>query len=1024
MPIAILHLSDIHISSKSDHILKRSEAIAAALRPYLPSAQAVIILLSGDIAQSGQVEEYALAEMLLYEITDHIANETSVPIGVICAPGNHDCDFTSNQDVRNAVIAAAQKGVTPSLVESAISVQKAFVEFQKRVSTGTETPDSDALWATHRVEVGGRVVVIDVLNASWMSTRYEQQGGLIFPFEMYRGQRDLASDVRLTTLHHPFNWYSQSNHHQFRGYINNLADFVFTGHEHQSAGREVNDAEYGVCHYIEGAVLQSRTDDTLSGMNIVLIDLNASSYRYIPLQLEREKYLPTTLQESWEKFRSVEKKSANAFPFTESFRRMLDDPGATLGHPSGAAVNLKDIFVYPDLDSRTESASARVRGRAVQKFRSRNLCDIKSIEQDILLEGGEFSGKTRLLYALLDSYHESGLLPLLVKGRDIRKHSAEDMDKIVRQAITAQYGAGKVEDYLQSPRSQRVLLLDDLDLSPVKGNFRITAIDSLKAYFSRALVTVGENFEIAEFIDGSTESGASSDRQYKQYRISPFGYERRAELVRKWFGIGRDPTQTVNQGLKVFDDAQTLIEGSRLQHIAPSVPIYVLSLLQASSSGMSKDLHNSSFAHYYHMLIVGALERGGFKPDEMNPFIAACTHLSWFIQKRGSEQCVTRQQFEEFVENYSRVWTKTDANELLKVLTSTRVLENDGDAVAFAYPYAYYYFLGRYASIYIKDEEVVSYLNHCVSHLYVRECANTLLFLAHHSGHSEVLLQLVASIRSHFSDKAPMTLSREDVAGVSSLLSEAPRIMFKARAPSAYRDEIAKHKDEQETGDGLVDSPSAERSLFEDLVSLSKSVEIVGTLLTHQFPNFKNMDKNEAVREVFDSVLRAIREMYSYFEKDPEGLVRVLTTQLSKRTGLTPDKAERQARLAIGLLLRTITTSFLAMAASAVKSPVLSAHVNVVVGSEPTFAYRLIRLAQQLQTPHRLPRIEVEKLMKEEGTNPCVAGPLQLLMLQRLYMYETEHDDRDWAISTLQLGHIEPKLHGGESRWRQLPKSL
>jgi hypothetical protein len=423
------------------------------------------------------------------------------------------------------------------------------------------------------------------------------------------------------------------------------------------------------------------------------------------------------------------------------------------------------------------------------------------------------------------------------------------------------------------------------------------------------------------------------------------------------------------------------------------------------------------------MLIVSALERGGVKPEEMNAYIAACTHLSWFIQKNGEEQRITLQKFDEFVDAYSREWTKTDSETLLKILTSTRLLDHDGDAIAFTYPYAYYYFLGRYASVSIKSEEVVTYLRHCVSNLYVRECANTLLFLAHHSGHGEVLVQLVASIRSHFSDKTPMSLSRQDVVGVSSLLSAAPRVTFKARAPAAYRDEIARHKDEQGTGDGLVDQPSAERSLFDDLVSLSKSVEIMGTLLTHQFPNFRNADKEEAVREVFDGVLRAIREMYSYFEGDPEGLVRVLAAQLSKRADMPLDKAEQQSRLAIGLLLRAITTSFLVMAASAVKSPVLSAHVNVVVGKEPTFAYRLIRLAQQLQTPQRLPRIEVEKLMKDEGTNPCVAGPLQLLMLQRLYMYQTDHDDRDWAISTLQLGGNETNLHGGEKRWRQLSRS-
>jgi hypothetical protein len=46
-------LSDIHIATSSDYVLQGFEEIAAATRPFLPEATMVILIVSGDIVQSG-----------------------------------------------------------------------------------------------------------------------------------------------------------------------------------------------------------------------------------------------------------------------------------------------------------------------------------------------------------------------------------------------------------------------------------------------------------------------------------------------------------------------------------------------------------------------------------------------------------------------------------------------------------------------------------------------------------------------------------------------------------------------------------------------------------------------------------------------------------------------------------------------------------------------------------------------------------------------------------------------------------
>jgi 3',5'-cyclic AMP phosphodiesterase CpdA len=64
MNLVILHLSDIHFRDQSDSIFKRVEALIASLRPYVPNAACIVIVISGDIAQSGAAAEYKLATRL------------------------------------------------------------------------------------------------------------------------------------------------------------------------------------------------------------------------------------------------------------------------------------------------------------------------------------------------------------------------------------------------------------------------------------------------------------------------------------------------------------------------------------------------------------------------------------------------------------------------------------------------------------------------------------------------------------------------------------------------------------------------------------------------------------------------------------------------------------------------------------------------------------------------------------------------------------------------------------------------
>ena len=253
MKLLVLHLSDIHFQKSTDPVLKRVPAILAATRPYLPNVRLIIVVVSGDIAQSGSKDEYRLATRFFADLRGRMKGEASVPLHFVVAPGNHDCDFRDDQSVRHLVVGEILKKSGPigsSFLNTTTKVQKEFFSFRRGLHSEPALAKDDPLWSCYRFSLDHFKVSFDVLNASWISTRYEQQGDLLFPYERYAELNHGEDDLRICVLHHPFNWYSQSNYREFRSFVHRRCDFILTGHEHHGAFRETEDAADGSCIYV------------------------------------------------------------------------------------------------------------------------------------------------------------------------------------------------------------------------------------------------------------------------------------------------------------------------------------------------------------------------------------------------------------------------------------------------------------------------------------------------------------------------------------------------------------------------------------------------------------------------------------------------------------------------------------------------------------------------------------------------------------------------------------------------------
>jgi len=134
--ISILQLSDIHFKKENNSILKKKEKIFDAIKNEIDNSKYLFIVFTGDIAFSGQACEYYEAELFIESLKELIENyNRDIKIEFIFTPGNHDCDFSKNKDVRNLIIdniIIDPKKITSELIDTCVSVQEEYLEFIKK----------------------------------------------------------------------------------------------------------------------------------------------------------------------------------------------------------------------------------------------------------------------------------------------------------------------------------------------------------------------------------------------------------------------------------------------------------------------------------------------------------------------------------------------------------------------------------------------------------------------------------------------------------------------------------------------------------------------------------------------------------------------------------------------------------------------------------------------------------------------------------------------------------------------------
>lgn len=1000
MTYLIIHLSDIHIKSASNPILLRSKEVASAAFKHLPNASHIFLAVSGDIAFSGRTEQYKLATDFIEGIQTELKQEYQGEISIIVCPGNHDCDFEKNTPSRDIFLQHLEnKGtdkIDNAIIEACIAPQSDFFAFQTAIETSS--PSNKAiLWRRTTFENNGKTIAFNSINLAWNSKLKEAPGSINFPLQTCEPIDDKAN-TEIVMMHHPLNWINQHSYREFRTHIRKLASIVITGHEHQGTAGLNIDFESGQSAYIEGGVLQNEKytlED--SSFNIILIDPIEDQFSYSKLIWNGTLYKEQE-QGAWSNLFRLPEKTKNNFNISPSFQQKLDDPGIYLKHPVKPTLFLHDIFIFPDLRRMGESEDRRR-----SYVSSKRLTDPTTLSNGAIIEGDEKCGATSLLLTLYKEYHNRGYTPILIEGKHIKAYSPRDIDSQIKKAIIEQYSQADVPFYENLSASQKIILIDDLDDSPIKSNqTQAKVVSEFKKRCAHIIVTVSDLFEIKELVD---LDGVPDLSTLTHYKLMPFGHALRGQLISRWLHLGADGTASDGVMIERYDALERQMDAIIQKSVIPSAPLYLLTLLQSIDSGRSGDFKNSALGHYYHYLLTEAFQSVGIKPEKLTEYFQYTSNLAWEFHQLGKSSILT-EEFQNFNGNFSRKWHTVDATTRLKTLTDSKVLFTNGDEISFRYPYIYYYLKGIYLSENLQDLSIRAYIEKCCHHLYVRDHANTVLFLAHHTTDDFVLRTIAAGLNNLFRKNLPLRFE-SDTDCARRIIDSAPTLSYTGEKPTAFRAKANEYRDELDNGsDGLAESeePTNDLSLLAQMTMLFKTMEILGQVLKNQYSKIQRPRKQELIEDLFNAPLRALGDFFKYFNDNPDALIADIEKAIAKKgKSVSEDQRNQLARKVVAGVIQAVTFSFVLRAAQSANSESLIEDISAVVKNNKSIAFKIIETGVHLDSAKPIRKSELKMLNSECKGDLIATQVLRLFALNHLYMFKTSEQDMQWLSKELNI---------------------
>ncbi|QDV13233.1 Calcineurin-like phosphoesterase [Rosistilla oblonga] len=1016
--LTLIHLTDIHFGNKESVLSTRvSSLINAALCHVREDTTAVALVLNGDFANRGSTSEFVVAAEFINTLVKELKQSLGPEIDFcyFVTPGNHDCDFSSDQSMRDIALERIATERCPDSIER--TVLEPLNNYFEFVSLLDHPPNaairSEApYFVTYQIEVCSQYIDVMLGNSAWMSQRQEKANNAAFPLELLPKNPTENSTRSVFCMHHPYNWFRMPDTRtQLQQWVRANCDILFTGHEHIAGETKLNTADSQLLH-VEGGALQQWDGDAASVFQVLRFEDGFARAQVACVEFDIDKQAYITSRDHIVEFGNV--RSDRSFvSIKPEFRSWLEDPLLPISIANRGNLKLQDFFLYPDLNDYSNSISPEERTLVPSSRVEKRLLEATSA----LLTGDATCGKTALARHLFLAMRRESKIPLYLDAKKLdRDVSEKTVRSLVADALKRQYNDLTWEVLSQRPEDEVVILVDNFQLIYQQGHTPSAVVDQLRKFADRIVLFASEELIICESHAATEDFGAYAD--FEKFNICEFGQLRTEALAKKWICLANKnqdlaPEQIQQQVEKTTKQIQNVLSAD----VIPHQPWILIVLLQQAEDNDNVVLKNGSYGHMYQAIVTAALSRARLGAFDLPGQLAYLGALAFEI-KASNQDAISQRRALDFHDAYCR---RKDLNisfeRLLDAFAECGVVKADAMGIRISSKYANCFFIAWHIHRHLHQEWAKDFVRECCTELYDSVSANTLLFLSHVST-DPFVLEAIKTAASSIFKTAPLATLTDDVEQLNRLGGTSDRVQIPSTTPEKNRhDLIAKRETKEEvrvsddaqelTMVAIIDPETRDgriKSQVHQIQAAYKMIRILGQVLKNE-ASAEDLDwKVSIVKEIFDLSRRMVgcglAELADVDRWKEVAEVR-LSDQVERhgrhenvkhRNGLTAPhvddklaiKAEREI---IGICWLACFT-IVKVVAEAVGAKNLTGTYAKVVDLDPSVPNRLFQLDVLMEHERDFPLEEATKLLRDVESNRFVTVLLKSLVAHQLYLYQ------------------------------------
>jgi hypothetical protein len=1006
MQIALLQLSDIHIKTGQEPILSRADKIKDACHAAAPNATGFAIVLSGDVAFSGLAEQYDIAFAFLTELGKKLLTLPPVEaVEFIAVPGNHDCDFATESDIRQYLLqdiqALYESGIHQSSdrAKAILEVQKNFFTFEGKLAKGKEIGVDQRLNYARIVQFGNYSIRFQCYNTAWLSRKKELQSKLFLPDDAIEPALAEAN-ICASVFHHPYNWLDSNNYRLLRDAVEQTSDIVFTGHEHEAGGGSVERFSGEHLHYLEAGALNGERGESV--FSILVLDVTTGAQQLVQVHWSGDHYTSRE-SKSWAAIIKNPARERHLFKLNPEAMDQMTSPGATFTHPRKRNLRLDDFYVYLDLVCWSVQALAKDSKHATVSHSREVLGHFRETPR-ILITGPDSCGKSALLRKLFVDL-SADYVPLLISGKDIGGRISETKFRsIVAAAVERQYDSQSVERFLQLDPSRRILLVDDFHRANLsKGNEK-GLVALAQNMFGHIFIAAADLYRMRQL--AGKDAGENPFEDFESCDIKQFGHRLRGQLISRWLSLGRDTASE----LEVLDyetrATEKVVDTLLGKSVVPALPFNIICLLHSMESAQPHAILDGSYGSLYELLIKASMSPGGgagVQGAEVRSNYASLVAYAMFAQERT---VLAEKDLRMIDEEYKNTFDYSpNFTAVISDLISAKVLERIDGNYSFKYGHVYFYFVARYFERSLKRQhprvaELRSKLAYMADRLHNEEFANIVLFYLHLTQDWQLTQYIMAGARTIYAKGETCDLESH-VEFVNKIYKEPPKMLIEDSDVERHREEYREALDEAEEREQTL-SLDAKVSYSDDLDDLHKiniafkTLQVLGQVLRSSADSMEGDAKLQITSTCYMLGLRTLRAFLAIAESNVEQFRLYLSSLIRERAAVTNKNLTERELLKLtdeAVIWLTFACAYgtVKKISYALGHPHLADTYDRILSDHPNdTAVRLVDLAIKLDHYPTVPVPEITYLRDKVVRNLFAYTLLRQLVGDFLYLYRTD----------------------------------